>query len=76
MTTAADEGTLALYRSEGAQRIDVITAGDGHVCETCLNSETDSPRTILDAPHLLTHPFCRCCYAADVSLSHFANWFA
>ncbi|MGK5728931.1 2'-5' RNA ligase family protein [Streptomyces sp. URMC 124] len=76
MTTAADDGALALYRSEGVQRVDVITAGDGRVCETCIGYESASPWSSLDVPRLPTHPVCRCCYAADVSLSHFADWFA
>ncbi|MEV4438511.1 hypothetical protein AB0K09_05730 [Streptomyces sp. NPDC049577] len=75
MTTAADDGALTLYQSEGVQRVDVITAGDGRVCETCIGYEAGSPWSSLDVPRLPTHPVCRCCYAADVSLSHFASWF-
>ncbi len=75
MTTAADDGALTLYQSEGVQRIDVITAGDGRVCETCIGYEAGSPWSTLDVPRLPTHPVCRCCYAADVSLGHFAAWF-
>ncbi|MFI0914221.1 hypothetical protein [Streptomyces abikoensis] len=75
MTTAADDGALELYRSEGVQRVDIITAGDGRVCETCTGFEAGSPWSSLDVPRLPTHPVCRCCYAADVSLSHFAAWF-
>lgn len=76
MTTAADDGALRLYRSEGVQQIDVITAGDGRVCQSCSDSEAGSPWASLDVPRLPTHPYCRCCYAAAVSLSHFASWFA
>ncbi|KAB7850130.1 hypothetical protein [Streptomyces mobaraensis] len=74
MTTAADDGALALYQSEGVQRVDVITAGDGRVCEACASYEAGSPWSSLDVPRLPTHPTCRCVYAADVSLSHFAAW--
>jgi len=76
MTTAADEGALRLYQSEGVQQIDVITAGDGRVCQACADYEVGSPWNTLDVPHLPTHPYCRCCYAAALSLSHFAGWFA
>lgn len=76
MTTAADQGALDLYRSEGVSGVDVITAGDGRVCESCLGYETGSPWHTADVPRLPTHPACRCCYAADVSLASFANWFS
>lgn len=76
MTTAADEGALSLYRSEGVLKVDVITAGDGRVCPACMDAEAGSPWNILDAPRMPLHPVCRCCYAADVSLAHFAAWFA
>ncbi|MFE9844681.1 2'-5' RNA ligase family protein [Streptomyces goshikiensis] len=76
MTTAADEGALALYRSEGVLQIDIITAGDGRVCSSCIDAEAGSPWHIGDQPRMPLHPSCRCCYAADVSLAHFASWFA
>lgn len=76
MTTAANEGALSLYRSEGVMQVDVITAGDGRVCAACIDAEAGSPWDILDAPRMPLHPVCRCCYAASVSLAHFAAWFA
>jgi 2'-5' RNA ligase len=76
MTIAADEGALSLYRSEGVLKIDIISAGDGRVCPACIDAEAGSPWNILDAPRMPLHPVCRCCYAADVSLAHFAAWFA
>lgn len=76
MTTAADEGALTLYRTEGVQLIDIITAGDGRVCPACIDAETGSPWRIGDQPRMPLHPNCRCCYAADVSLAHFASWFS
>lgn len=76
MTTAADDGALRLYRSEGVRQIDVLTAGDGRVCQVCIDYEAGSPWNALDVPRLPTHPVCRCCYAAAVSLSHYASWFA
>ncbi|MCT9092851.1 2'-5' RNA ligase family protein [Streptomyces sp. ASQP_92] len=76
MTTAADEGAFALYQSEGVQMIDIITAGDGRVCGSCIDAESGSPWRMGDQPRMPLHPSCRCCYAADVSLAHFANWFS
>jgi hypothetical protein len=76
MTTAADDGALRLYQSEGVQQIDIITAGDGRVCPACIDAEAGSPWNMPDAPRMPLHPVCRCVYAASVSLSHFANWFA
>lgn len=75
MTTAADEGALALYHSEGVLQIDIISAGDGRVCPSCIDAEAGSPWRIGDQPRMPLHPSCRCCYAADVSLAHFASWF-
>ncbi|MEU8839930.1 2'-5' RNA ligase family protein [Streptomyces roseus] len=74
MTTAADEGALALYRAEGVLQIDIITAGDGRVCSACIDAESGSPWHIGDQPRMPLHPNCRCCYSADVSLAHFAAW--
>lgn len=76
MTTAADQGALDLYQSEGVSQIDIITAGDGRVCGSCMNDESGSPWSLGSAPRLPEHPLCRCCYAADVSLGHFASWFS
>ncbi|MFF7881053.1 2'-5' RNA ligase family protein [Streptomyces sp. NPDC020794] len=75
MTTAADEGALSLYRSEGVQQIDVITVGDDRVCDLCLSYETASPWDAADVPRMPTHPRCRCCYSASVNLASFAAWF-
>jgi 2'-5' RNA ligase len=76
MTTAADQGALDLYRSEGALRADWISAGDGRVCVTCIDNEAGNPWPLTDFPLMPSHPVCRCVAAAEVSLSHFANWFA
>jgi hypothetical protein len=76
MTTAAAEGALSLYRSEGVVSVDWITAGDGQVCNPCLDNESESPWPITDFPPMPSHPLCRCVPAADVSLSHFDAWFA
>ncbi|MFF4644981.1 hypothetical protein [Streptomyces sp. NPDC001389] len=76
MTTAADEGALALYRGEGVLQIDIITAADGRVCSACIDAEAGSPWYIGDQPRLPMHPNCRCVYSADISLAHFAAWMA
>jgi hypothetical protein len=75
MTTAADQGALSLYQSEGVQSVSWLTAGDGRVCPTCIDNEAGSPWPITDFPLMPSHPVCRCVPAADVSLAHFANWF-
>ncbi|GAA3267757.1 hypothetical protein GCM10010493_49930 [Streptomyces lavendulae subsp. grasserius] len=75
MTTAADEGALSLYQSEGVLQIDIISAGDGRVCPSCIDAEAGSPWHIGDQPRMPLHPACRCCYSAAVSLAHFASWF-
>ncbi|MFD8142507.1 hypothetical protein [Streptomyces sp. NPDC059708] len=75
MTTAADEGALSLYQSEGVLQIDIISAGDGRVCPSCIDAEVGSPWHIGDQPRMPLHPACRCCYSAAVSLAHFASWF-
>lgn len=75
MTTAADQGALALYASEGVTKIDIISAGDGRVCPACIDAEAGSPWTLGDQPPMPLHPVCRCVYASSVSLAHFANWF-
>ncbi|KIF00863.1 hypothetical protein PL81_38775 [Streptomyces sp. RSD-27] len=76
MTTAADEGALALYRGEGVLQIEIITAADGRVCSACIDAEASSPWYIGDQPRLPLHPNCRCVYSADISLAHFAAWMA
>jgi 2'-5' RNA ligase len=76
MTTAADDGALALYASEGVEGVDVITAGDQRVCQDCADAEQNSPYPPADAPGLPLHPLCRCCYAAEsMDLGGFAGWF-
>jgi hypothetical protein len=75
MTTAADQGALALYASEGVGSADWISAGDGRVCPSCINNEAGSPWPLADFPLMPSHPVCRCVPAASVDLAHFANWF-
>lgn len=76
MTTAADQGALSLYQSEGVTSADWITAGDGRVCETCLGNEAGSPWVLTEFPMMPSHPLCRCVPAASVSLAGFAHWFS
>lgn len=76
MTTAADQGALSLYASEGVGSADWISAGDGRVCESCSNNEAHSPWLLTEFPLMPNHPACRCVPAATVDLAHFANWFA
>ena len=58
MTTAADQGALSLYASEGVSQIDIISAGDGRVCPACLDAEAKSPWTMGDQPPMPLHPLC------------------
>ncbi|MFE2832170.1 2'-5' RNA ligase family protein [Streptomyces mirabilis] len=76
MTTAAARGALDLYGSEGVVSVDWISAGDGRVCTACLDNESGSPWPIAEFPPMPSHPVCRCVPAADVSIAHFADWFA
>lgn len=75
MTDAAASGALALYQTDGAASVSVITVGDGRVCPACYDAEAGSPWHLLEAPRLPLHPMCRCTYAADIDLAHFAHWF-
>lgn len=75
LTTGADQGALSLYASEGVQAVDWITAGDGHVCTTCEDNESDSPWATGSVPQAPAHPLCRCVLAADMNLARFTSWF-
>lgn len=75
MTTAADQGALALYATEGVTAADWITAGDGRVCETCAGNEDRNPWPPTAFPPMPSHPGCRCVPAAAVDLAHFTTWF-
>jgi hypothetical protein len=68
---AMSQGALDLYRSEGVEWVDFITAGDQRVCTdgpNCAGAEADSPYRLTDAPIPGLHPLCRCTLASTVPL--------
>lgn len=75
--TALGRGALDLYRSEGLNAVDWLSAGDGRVCPTCADNEDNSPYTPDAFPLLPAHPRCRCTPAAAAfDLANYADWFA
>lgn len=77
ITTAAAEGALALYRSEGVFAVSWLDAGDTRVCPTCEANAAGSPYPIESFPTLPSHPVCRCTPSAELlDFSRFEPWFA
>lgn len=64
MSQSFSRGALALYRREGVQTVDFITAGGVRVCPVCEDHEAKNPWAIADVPHPAIHPHCRCVLAA------------
>lgn len=75
MTTAMGAGALGLYALYQALAVTWTTAGDGRVCATCDDNESNSPYALGDVPAYPAHPRCRCQLEADFDLSRFADWF-
>lgn len=75
LTAGADQGALSLYRLQGVQSVDWMTAGDGRVCPTCSDNEAGSPWPITAVPAAPSHPRCRCVLAADLNLAAYSSWF-
>lgn len=73
---AMSRGALDLYATEGVTQVSYITAGDGRVCQACLDAEAGSPYYLADAPKPGLHPHCRCVLAAVTppSLSSIARY--
>lgn len=65
---AMSQGALSLYRTEGLEYVDLITAGDQRVCQACADAEANSPYLLIDAPVPGLHPGCRCSLAPTVPL--------
>ncbi len=69
---AVDRGLAAsmwrLYQLGGLARINLVTVGDGHVCEPCLDAEDKGPYDLFDAPGVPLHYGCRCVLDAEGTL--------
>lgn len=62
---AMSQGAVDLYRREGVDRVEFITAGDDRVCNLpCYEAEQNSPYLLANAPIPGLHPWCRCTLAA------------
>ena len=68
MSTALNQGAVDLYKSEGVQQYDVLTAGDARVCKKCEDDEANNPYPVSQPPPVPEHPMCRCAVAAVQSL--------
>lgn len=75
MTTAMGAGALGLYGLYQTLAVTWTTAGDGRVCATCDDNESNSPYAMDSVPAYPAHPRCRCQLEADFDLSRFADWF-
>lgn len=58
ITTAAAEGALALYRSEGVSAVSWLDAGDTRVCPICQANAEGSPYPLEAFPQMPSHPLC------------------
>lgn len=76
LSTGMNQGTINLYRQEGVQLMDFMTAGDGRVCPTCAFAEDNNPYSIDQVPQPPLHVSCRCCLASDdtIPLSAYAAY--
>jgi hypothetical protein len=69
MSMSLNQGAVDLYASEGLRSYDVLTAGDGRVCPSCLDAETGNPHPVTDPSPVSLHPLCRCAVAATEPLN-------
>ena len=65
LSTGMNQGAIDLYRQEGVQLMDFMTAGDGRVCPTCAFAEDNNPYSLDQVPQPPLHVSCRCCLASD-----------
>lgn len=60
---AVNTGTLQAFANYGVQKVNIITAGDERVCNTCRYYEAHNPFDLEIAMKLLPmHPNCRCSF--------------
>ena len=58
---SVNTGTLQSYANAGGTQVEIVTAGDGLVCDECLDLEANNPYTLKEMPGLIpVHPNCRC----------------
>lgn len=61
---ALNNGVLQAYADMGVDQVDVVTAGDEHVCSICVAIAAANPYSLEEAAGLLpVHPNCRCSFA-------------
>jgi SPP1 gp7 family putative phage head morphogenesis protein len=65
---AMSQGALDLYKADGLEQVDYVTAGDQRVCPQCAAAEENGPYALTDAPVPGLHPLCRCTLAPVVPL--------
>lgn len=58
IATAAIDGALALYQSEGLAQVNVLVSPNA--CDICEPLPLDNPYDLNDAPDIPEHPRCRC----------------
>jgi hypothetical protein len=60
LATAVDRGAIDLYKADGLEQVDVLTAGDARVDSVCQQLEHDNPYPVTQPPGLPGHVGCRC----------------
>jgi hypothetical protein len=60
VSRAMSQGALDLYAAMGVDLVDILTAGDGRVCQRCVDAEENGPYSPSNAPVPGLHPRCRC----------------
>lgn len=71
---AVNNGTLQAYANYGVSEVDIVTAGDGFVCDLCADVEANNPYSILEVGNILqVHPNCRCGVRAIINSSNYSD---
>ena len=64
VNSVKNKARLQAYKDNNIQWVDIITMGDGRVCQECLDLEANNPYPIDEIWDLLpVHPNCRCIYS-------------
>jgi hypothetical protein len=64
ISNASTQGSLALYDSEGVEKVDILTADDP--CPDCESAADNGPYAVDVTPDVPVHPRCRCAVAPDM----------